>query len=218
MIELFAALVTGIATVVAAILSKSGEKAKAVTDGKTAGVPDQTQPLRPALPVKNYVWLFVVGAIAGAILIRIVAQAAESGLNSGGYKVPVGTIVSYWGSSAPEGWLLCDGREVPSQHDTLRRMVGERTPDLRGQFLRGLDTTGKTDPEGARRTIGSPQVDILKKHTHKYTLATRETAGKSGAGSPDVMAIHKNTTTEANDDGGEETRPKNIAVNFIIKH
>jgi hypothetical protein len=39
-------------------------------------------------------------------------------------------------------------------------------PDLRGQFVRGLDTSGTIDPDGASRDIGDIQDDATEKHNH----------------------------------------------------
>lgn len=216
MIELIAALITGVATVIAALITKPNEQT----------VPSRATPGEPR-PKTNGVWphkvtrvagLFVVGAIAGALLVRMVAAAAESGLNTGGFKVPVGTVVAFMGKVPPSGWLPCDGTEIDKAHGDLIRIVGNHTPDLQGVFLRGFDPKGKRDPEGPRRSEGHYQPDMLKRHTHKYTLATRETAGKSGANPPDVWAIHKKDNADPNEDGGEETRPKNVAINYVIKY
>lgn len=44
--------------------------------------------------------------------------------------VPSGTVVAYFGTEIPAGWVLCDGRTTAS---------GRITPDLRGRFVLGLD-------------------------------------------------------------------------------
>jgi hypothetical protein len=44
--------------------------------------------------------------------------------------IPSGTIVAYYGTDLPAGWVLCDGRIAPG---------GRRTPDLRNRFIMGLD-------------------------------------------------------------------------------
>jgi microcystin-dependent protein len=65
---------------------------------------------------------------------------------------PPGSIIAYMGTSAPSGWLLCDGSIVgTNQYPTLFSVIGTssglgtnsssfRLPDLRGMFLRGADT------------------------------------------------------------------------------
>lgn len=78
--------------------------------------------------------------------------------------VPAGSIVAFGGTSAPTGWLLCDGTAVSrSTYSTLFTAVGEsfgqgdnsttfNVPDLRGRFLRGVDGSAGVDPDKATRT------------------------------------------------------------------
>lgn len=44
--------------------------------------------------------------------------------------VPAGTIVAFYGTEIPAGWVLCDGRTTAS---------GMLTPDLRNRFIMGLE-------------------------------------------------------------------------------
>jgi len=72
---------------------------------------------------------------------------------------PPGVIVPYGGLTAPEGWLLCDGREVKkSDYNDLWNAIGHNfkdpslvsdngvsyftLPDLRGRFALGADNMG----------------------------------------------------------------------------
>ena len=71
---------------------------------------------------------------------------------------PPGVIVPYGGSSAPAGWLICDGREVRiSDYNKLYTAIGYnfgpktevtagyfKLPDMRGRFPLGLDNMGGT--------------------------------------------------------------------------
>jgi microcystin-dependent protein len=71
-------------------------------------------------------------------------------------SVPSGTVVSYAGSSAPSGWLLCDGSAVSrSTYSDLFSALGTvygsgngsttfNLPDLRGRTVFGLDNMGGT--------------------------------------------------------------------------
>ncbi len=58
------------------------------------------------------------------------AATASQGRVPAGAGVPSGTIVAYYGTDMPAGWILCDGRVTAS---------GRRTPDLRNRFVLGLD-------------------------------------------------------------------------------
>ena len=55
--------------------------------------------------------------------------------------VPMGTIIPYWGSTAPVGYLPCNGQTINSgTFPDLVTFLGGTTsavvPDLRGEFLR----------------------------------------------------------------------------------
>jgi len=58
--------------------------------------------------------------------------------------VPSGTIVAYYGTEVPMGWILCDGRVTAS---------GRRTPDLRNRFVLGLDLAS---PRALGESGGTP--------------------------------------------------------------
>lgn len=103
--------------------------------------------------------------------------------------------------------------------------------DLRGYFLRGLDTTGTIDPNAGTRTLpgiadnthvwpgahlGSLEADDFEEHTHpplspagQFIVTGGTDGGSSGAWTG------ANTTGPT---GGDETRPVNIAVNYFIKY
>ena len=89
--------------------------------------------------------------------------------------IPAGAIMPYGGSTAPPGWVLCDGAEYDGTlpefaalYDAIGTSFGVgsganmfKAPDLRGQFLRGLDPSGTVDPNGASRALGSTQGSAL---------------------------------------------------------
>ena len=145
------------------------------------------------------------------------------------HGVPPGTIVAYWGTAIPTGWLLCDGSGIPAgvAYDKLRALIGANVPDLRGIFLRGAgqNANGGFQYGGdAGRTVGSGQGDDFKSHAHTlddYTFAESYNGnwGWYGSGKTDTdngpMDPYRHDTFAT---GGEETRPKNIAVNWIIKY
>lgn len=158
--------------------------------------------------------------------------------------IPVGMIMPFAGdvSKIPSGWLLCDGSQVSrstyaSLFDVISTNWGRgdnattfHLPDLRGRFLRGVDGGSQRDPDWNLRTasneggnigekVGSVQEDELKSHSHNY--ADSRNAGDTSADNSDERAatIHEDdigrTTAPF---GGNETRPKNAYVYYIIKH
>jgi hypothetical protein len=100
-------------------------------------------------------------------------------------------------------------------------------PDLRGMFLRGVSGVSTNDPDRMARVaimsggnadnqIGSIQPDALRSHTHDYMDRTVGGSGgpiaRDGAGAiPDTQRVTSPT-------GGNETRPRNAYVNYIIKY
>ena len=149
--------------------------------------------------------------------------------------VPVGTIVAFWGATAPSGWLLCDGQtdlSTDSKYDALETLVGGTVPDLRGRFLRGLDDRAsddgsKVDPD-APRTLGVTQTDAFQGHKHHLGFAVQmaDTPGygfnavsyRTGVGQNGWTSDVYNSSAYGAARVATETRPTNIAVSYIIKY
>jgi hypothetical protein len=157
-----------------------------------------------------------------------------------GFVTPVGTIIAYGGRTVPKGWLMCDGSSVsrtqyPELYNAIDTTWGRGSqakttfnlPDLRGLFLRGVDGSAGRDPDVAARTamntggnnknnVGSYQGDEFKSHnhyTHNWTASWGNYAGYHAAGSgADYGARYSGSA------GGNETRPKNAYVYYIIKY
>lgn len=153
--------------------------------------------------------------------------------------LPPGTVLPFAGSVAPAGWALCNGSAVSrTTYNALFSAIGVahgsgdtattfNLPDYRGRFLRGLDSAAGRDPDSATRTamntggntgnnIGSVQNDEYKSHSHTasmYRAQNTADTGVLGCGQPALTNI--GVTTNSN--GGNESRPKNANVNYIIK-
>ena len=96
--------------------------------------------------------------------------------------VPTGSVFALAGSQAgvPTGYLECDGSSVSrSTYSALFAVIGTtygsassttfNLPNLRGQFIRGVNTTGSgTD---ANRNIGSSQSEDNKSHNHSISVS-----------------------------------------------
>lgn len=144
--------------------------------------------------------------------------------------MPVGTIIAYGSSktdSLPPGWLLCDGSQFDqTKYPDLYAALGNssKVPDLRGYFLRGLDTAGHVDRDGSGRTVLSVQQDAFGKHHHTTDELPWFWSERSD-GSDHICArpgqdpgntgngLHQQDSTDA---GGAETRPINVAVHYLI--
>lgn len=135
--------------------------------------------------------------------------------------VPTGAIMTFYRSTAPTGWLACDGSTIPEQFAALISLVGVNTPNLQGQFIRGLTTNFSTtsrDPS-ATRILGSVQEDAIENHTHTYTLAVNSNvySHNGGAGALRTLARDTDTGGVVSSLSAIETRPVNIALLYCIK-
>lgn len=155
-------------------------------------------------------------------------------------STPAGTVVAYAGTTAPTGWLLCNGATVSrTTYAALFAATGSsfgagdgsstfHLPDFRGRFLRGVDGTAAVDPDKATRTamnvggatgnsVGSIQGEEFKSHTHNtYFGGTNPTGGGGGIVFHDSFPTNNPRVGSAT--GGNETRPVNAYVNWIIKY
>jgi microcystin-dependent protein len=170
--------------------------------------------------------------------------------------LPVGSIVPFGGNQLPEGWMWCNGREISRQaYPLLFNAIGTnwggtadatfKLPDLRGYFLRGVDSSATVDPEALARTdrngntitgarAGTYQNDAFASHNHSIhdpghahnykdhgqgTPNTFDNANDRGVNGDEVRTSYAATTGITIDAaGGRETRPKNAYVNYMIKY
>lgn len=151
------------------------------------------------------------------------------------------------GKLADQGWLVCNGAEkVRDDYPELYRVIGDafgrgdgvhtfNLPDLEGRFVRGVDHGTGRDPDAKARqasdkggnegnSVGSVQEDAFQKHSH-FALgrADWKGGGKEGDdrtvrdyGGADVP-VEEKEPHHFGEHGYNETRPKNIYVNWIIK-
>lgn len=133
---------------------------------------------------------------------------------------PTGAVAFVASSTAPSGFLKANGALVSrSTYAALFSVIGTTfgagdgnttfaLPDLRAEFLRGLDDGRGVD---AGRVIGSSQADQLKSHFHANASGTSGVSGGFGN-----YAGSSSGATGAT--GGTETRPRNIALLACIKY
>ena len=135
-------------------------------------------------------------------------------------RIPTGTIVAFYSDTIPNGWMLCNGSKIPAKYEELRKLVGDSVPDLRGMFLRGANN-GRNDGKGdieINRVVKAEQSDMLEEHSHSLIMPefnphsdhVAPIARLEASGAPKAIVTTEKT-------GGGETRPKNVAVNYIIK-
>ncbi|HBA8065262.1 TPA: phage tail protein, partial [Escherichia coli] len=143
-----------------------------------------------------------------------------------GSALPVGVPVPWPSATPPEGWLKCNGAVFSAvEYPKLAKAYPtNKLPDLRSEFIRGWDDGRGID---AGRALLSIQRDEVRKLELKYwgpasnsspskTFAISDSAGgglytdgisQSGGGVFNAFKIP----------GGSETRPRNIAFNYIVR-
>lgn len=145
------------------------------------------------------------------------------GVNAG---VAPGSLVMWPTTIIPAGYFLCDGSTISrttyaalnavaaavSYHAPFGAGDGStsfRLPDFRGYFPRGYNFNSDIDPG---RTIGSIQQDAFESHTHQIRFSDNNSGGGFPGHGGNNNGIQTTTAT-----GDTETRPINLAINFIIK-
>ena len=113
-------------------------------------------------------------------------------------------------------------------------------PDLRGEFIRGFDNGRGVD---SGRSVASSQSDQNKQHNHSASSSSSVTdpghthtmnmnqgniissggafglkdSGTATRINSNSTGISVSTSTSIGNDGGNETRPRNIAMMYVIK-
>ncbi|WP_240043082.1 tail fiber protein [Photorhabdus luminescens] len=150
-------------------------------------------------------------------------------------NIPVGSPIPWPLPNAPAGYLACNGQAFnKSLYPKLATAYPSgRLPDLRGEFIRGWDDGRGVDPG---RVCGSWQADLLASHEHSYRdryyienmnslhRANNKEAtpagyngnvGSDGTDTDNNSFLYIDSTTSTT--GGNETRPRNVAFNYIVK-
>lgn len=173
------------------------------------------------------------------------AKAAETAVNANNATTanngnPPGVVLSFAGApgNMPAGYLACDGSSVlVANYPDLYAAIGDawggdggtnfNLPDLRGQFMRGLDNGSSVDPDAAGRTalnaggntgdaVGSYQGHGINITQMSHTV-NHFAAGTGGGGityQPIVLENFNNMVPNP----APETRPVNAYVLFMIKY
>jgi microcystin-dependent protein len=151
---------------------------------------------------------------------------------TGNGSVPTGSVYHFASSTAPTGFLICNGDAVPNGSGTVQGVttdfsalyailgttygVAGTLPDLRGYFVRGAGTNSDGTVSGA---FGNKQGDLIKNHTHSYTVYyDRNDTAYSGSIGGGLYGSRTTSGTTGGVTGGTETRPANIALLPCIKY
>lgn len=169
--------------------------------------------------------------ISDGATLSLVTQAA-----------PPGMVAFFGVSPAPDGWLKANGAEISrTVYAALFAAIGTtfgagngsttfRLPDLRGEFLRGFDD-GRGADQGRLR--GTWQESQNLSHTHSVNDQSHDINQWLAFTRPDINPNAINDTTGylsgagsmandrlfyINNSGGNESRPRNVALLACIKY
>ncbi|EJF9008703.1 phage tail protein [Escherichia coli] len=172
----------------------------------------------------------------------VAALLAYLGLGEGS-ALPVGVPVPWPSATPPTGWLKCNGAAFSAEEypELAKVYPTNKLPDLRGEFIRGWDDGRGID---AVRALLSLQNGGVESHTHQGQLfrvsdyrtkeiPASEVMGRGyiasltpGADSPldfDDYSVSSNPNgyfvgnQRTTAYGINETRPRNIAFNYIVR-
>lgn len=169
--------------------------------------------------------------------VKTYVDTAVSALNNvyANRYVPTGAVFHVVMSTAPTGFLVCNGAGVSRTfYPDLFAAIGYsfggsgntfNLPDLRGEFIRGWDNGRGIDID---RTLGSAQADMFGTHNHgmpgddqlSFSSGYHGWAARSRGGFPYDSKSNFGggaQVWDTTDEGGVETRPRNIALLPIIK-
>lgn len=106
---------------------------------------------------------------------------------------PTGAVSAFAGSSAPSGWLLCDGSAISrTTYSDLFGVIGTtygvgdgtttfNIPDLRGIFVRGVGSQ-TISAKSFSGTLAAKSADQFQTHGHSITDPTHAHTGKGHVG------------------------------------
>lgn len=155
-----------------------------------------------------------------------------------GFVAPVGSMIMFAGNEAPTGWLLCNGASVSTAtYAELFTAIGYNyggsggsfsLPDMRSAAPRGVGTSTRFI-QNTTTNLGAYQDDAEQDHRHMKGDDGNSNGGYSSGstGNQTGGGGYQNNTTSTpvpTTSGGlairvaNETRMKNVGVNFIIKY
>ena len=124
---------------------------------------------------------------------RFMPKDGKDGVNGqdGTSKVvPTGAVLSFNLLNCPNGW--------------------KAYTKAYGRFIRGLDITGDIDPG---RRLGTTQSDEIVSHRHKWGGTSNAVGGNTSS----LSKVGNQTQSPTSNFGGNETRPKNVALLYCEK-
>ncbi|EMW97769.1 phage tail fiber repeat family protein [Escherichia coli ThroopD] len=188
--------------------------------------------------------LTALTSVGRAILGKTSTQGVLDYLGLGeGSALPVGVPVPWPSATPPTGWLKCNGAAFSAEEypELAKAYPTNKLPDLRGEFIRGWDDGRGID---AVRALLSLQNGGVESHTHQGQLfrvsdyRTKEIPASEVMGRGYIASLTPGADSPLDFDdyyvssnpngyfvgnqrttayGINETRPRNIAFNYIVR-
>ncbi|HFL4634061.1 TPA: phage tail protein [Escherichia coli] len=190
--------------------------------------------------------LTALTSVGRAILGKTSIQSVLDYLGLGeGSALPVGVPVPWPSATPPTGWLKCNGAAFSAEEypELAKAYPTNKLPDLRGEFIRGWDDGRGID---TGRALLNWQPHTILDHAHYMELWTGDglAAGSAREGvNPGILATYGDGGIvktdepglkvpsslraissrsvkrygEISENVGTETRPRNIAFNYIVR-
>lgn len=109
--------------------------------------------------------------------ITLSSKAAQQG-------VPTGTVIWFAALSPPDGFIICNGQSTAA-YPELAKIVGSTVPDLRGEFIKGIDL-GRGLDEQPTRPIRSVQNAGMPNITGSVGVFVTDVRFRQGSGALNV--------------------------------
>lgn len=176
------------------------------------------------------------GAITTAPMNPLRVSQAISAQTLG---IPTGSVIAIATDDVPVDFLECNGASLdrgvyPELFAVIGVIYGSQSgstfniPQLRGEFIRGLDNNQGVDPDRTSRTnrgdgqggdfIGTRQESEFESHDHDLTTVTQAQGIDDGLRRRTNVGEQFVSSTYLSEEGGsEETRPRNVYMMYIIR-